>query len=218
MAGKLFGVTFKERTDLPSITPTCAPSRCAARTAATSACSSATTSRGPPSARAPGCRACASSTSSTAGHAPDHRQRHELRQGRAGRADAAQRRRCAHPVPRVRPRPARPAVQRDLSALSGTSVERDFVELPSQLYEHWLERPEVLRKFARHDKTGEPMPEALLQALKAARNFNQGFATVDIWPPPSSTSTCTCWRAPTSSTSTRSRPKTLARSACRTRS
>lgn len=63
--------------------------------------------------------------------------------------------------------------------LSGTSVERDFVELPSQLYEHWMMRPEVLRKFARHAKTGKAVPEALLGKIKAARNFNQGFATVE---------------------------------------
>jgi peptidyl-dipeptidase Dcp len=63
--------------------------------------------------------------------------------------------------------------------VAGTSVERDFVELPSQLYEHWLERPEVLSRFGRHYKTGQPMPASLLQRLKAARNFNQGFATVE---------------------------------------
>ena len=63
--------------------------------------------------------------------------------------------------------------------ISGTSVLRDFVELPSQLYEHWLERPEVLRRFAVHHKTGEPIPEALLQKLLAARTFNQGCATVE---------------------------------------
>jgi peptidyl-dipeptidase Dcp len=64
-------------------------------------------------------------------------------------------------------------------ALSGTSVERDFVELPSQLYEHWLEQPAVLRKFAKHYKTGKTVPEALLKRIKAARTFNQGFATVE---------------------------------------
>ncbi len=64
-------------------------------------------------------------------------------------------------------------------SVSGTSVERDFVELPSQLYEHWFMRPEVLRKFARHYKTGKPVPEALLDKIKAARNFNQGFSTVE---------------------------------------
>ena len=63
--------------------------------------------------------------------------------------------------------------------ISGTSVATDFVELPSQLYEHWLEQPEVLRRFALHYQTGEPMPEPLLQRLIAARNFDQGFATVE---------------------------------------
>ena len=63
--------------------------------------------------------------------------------------------------------------------ISGTNVARDFVEFPSQLYEHWLEQPEVLRRFALHYKTGEPMPEALLAKLLAARRFNQGFATVE---------------------------------------
>ncbi|MGZ5867308.1 MAG: M3 family metallopeptidase, partial [Xanthobacteraceae bacterium] len=63
--------------------------------------------------------------------------------------------------------------------ISGTRVATDFVELPSQLYEHWLERPEILRAFARHYKTGAPMPEELIAKLKAARTFNQGFATVE---------------------------------------
>jgi peptidyl-dipeptidase Dcp len=64
-------------------------------------------------------------------------------------------------------------------SLSGTSVPRDFVELPSQLYEHWLEQPEVLRRYAVHASTGEPIPERLLRKLIAARNFGQGFATVE---------------------------------------
>jgi peptidyl-dipeptidase Dcp len=63
--------------------------------------------------------------------------------------------------------------------ISGTSVATDFVELPSQLYEHWLQQPDVLRRFARHYQTGEAMPEELLQRLIAARNFNKGFATVE---------------------------------------
>ncbi|MDP4023206.1 M3 family metallopeptidase [Methylobacterium sp. NEAU 140] len=63
--------------------------------------------------------------------------------------------------------------------LAGTAVSGDFVELPSQLYEHWLEQPEVLRTHARHHETGTPMPEALLGKLLAARTFNQGFATVE---------------------------------------
>ena len=64
--------------------------------------------------------------------------------------------------------------------LAGTNVARDFVELPSQLFEHWLEEPEVLEKFARHTETGEPMPKALLDKMVAARNFNQGFSTVEF--------------------------------------
>jgi peptidyl-dipeptidase Dcp len=63
--------------------------------------------------------------------------------------------------------------------ISGTRVATDFVELPSQLYEHWLEQPEVLRRFALHHRTGEPMPEDLLRRLLAARTFDQGFATVE---------------------------------------
>ena len=62
---------------------------------------------------------------------------------------------------------------------SGTSVRRDFVEFPSQVFEHWLEVPETLRRYARHYRTGEPLPEALLQRLLAAANFNRGFATVE---------------------------------------
>jgi peptidyl-dipeptidase Dcp len=63
--------------------------------------------------------------------------------------------------------------------VSGTAVARDFVELPSQLFEHWLEAPEVLSTHARHAETGEPMPPELLAVLIAARNFDQGFATVE---------------------------------------
>ncbi len=63
--------------------------------------------------------------------------------------------------------------------LSGTAVATDFVELPSQLYEHWLEQPQVLGRFARHHKTGEPMPKPLLDKVLKARNFDQGFATVE---------------------------------------
>jgi len=64
-------------------------------------------------------------------------------------------------------------------SISGTAVSRDFVELPSQLFEHWLSTPEVLEKHALHYKTGKPMPKALRNRLFAARNFNQGFATVE---------------------------------------
>ena len=62
---------------------------------------------------------------------------------------------------------------------SGTAVRRDFVEFPSQIFEHWMSAPETLRRYARHYRTGEPIPEDLLCRLLAARNFNQGFATVE---------------------------------------
>jgi peptidyl-dipeptidase Dcp len=65
-------------------------------------------------------------------------------------------------------------------SLSGTHVFTDFVELPSQLYEHWQEQPQVLRQFARHYQTGEPLPDDLLKRFLAARKFNQGFATVEF--------------------------------------
>ncbi|MCB1449186.1 MAG: M3 family metallopeptidase, partial [Nitratireductor sp.] len=65
-------------------------------------------------------------------------------------------------------------------SVSGTSVSRDFVELPSQLYEHWLTVPEVLKKYARHFKTGEAMPQALLDKVLAASTFNSGFQTVEF--------------------------------------
>jgi peptidyl-dipeptidase Dcp len=63
--------------------------------------------------------------------------------------------------------------------IAGTNVATDFVELPSQLFEHWLEQPQLLRRFALHYQTGAPMPEQLLTRLVAARNFNKGFATLE---------------------------------------
>lgn len=63
--------------------------------------------------------------------------------------------------------------------LSGTSVLRDFVEFPSQVYENWLMQPQILKQFAVHAETGEPMPDALLQRILDAQTFNQGFATVE---------------------------------------
>ena len=63
--------------------------------------------------------------------------------------------------------------------LSGTAVPRDYVEFPSQLLEHWVETPEVLQKFAVHYQTGKPIPEALVEKIKKASKFNQGFATVE---------------------------------------
>jgi peptidyl-dipeptidase Dcp len=64
--------------------------------------------------------------------------------------------------------------------IAGTNVALDFVELPSQLYEHWLEVPEVLEKHARHVETGEPMPADMLKRLLAAGTYDQGFATVEF--------------------------------------
>ena len=63
--------------------------------------------------------------------------------------------------------------------IAGTGVLQDWVELPSQLYEHWLERPEILTRFAVHYRTGEPMPADLLRRLIAARTFNLGCATLE---------------------------------------
>ncbi|MFC3072271.1 M3 family metallopeptidase [Shinella pollutisoli] len=65
-------------------------------------------------------------------------------------------------------------------SVSGTGVARDFVELPSQLYEHWLTVPEILTRYAVHYRTGEAMPQALLDKVLAARTFNAGFATVEF--------------------------------------
>ncbi|MGB3502843.1 MAG: M3 family metallopeptidase [Mesorhizobium sp.] len=65
-------------------------------------------------------------------------------------------------------------------SISGTSVSRDFVELPSQLYEHWLTTPEVLSTHALHHQTGQAMPAELIGKMEAARNFNAGFATVEF--------------------------------------
>ena len=65
-------------------------------------------------------------------------------------------------------------------SLAGTAVARDFVELPSQLYEHWLGVPDLMAEFARHHETGEPMPRALIGRIKAAGTFNQGFATTEF--------------------------------------
>ena len=63
--------------------------------------------------------------------------------------------------------------------LSGTSVLRDFVELPSQLYEHWLSQPEILKKFALHHETNEPISDELLSKLFASKKFNLGFETIE---------------------------------------
>jgi peptidyl-dipeptidase Dcp len=63
--------------------------------------------------------------------------------------------------------------------LAGTQVARDYVEFPSQLLEHWLATPEVLNRFALHYQTGAPIPKALVEKIEKAKNFNQGFNTVE---------------------------------------
>ncbi len=65
-------------------------------------------------------------------------------------------------------------------SVSGTAVSRDFVELPSQLYEHWLTVPAILARHALHHETGQAMPAALVEKMLAARNFDAGFATVEF--------------------------------------
>ncbi|MGI4860981.1 MAG: M3 family metallopeptidase [Janthinobacterium lividum] len=67
--------------------------------------------------------------------------------------------------------------------LAGTSVLRDFVELPSQIFENWALEPEVLRRHARHVETGEPLPEALLERCVRARQFDQGWQTLQYVAP-----------------------------------
>ncbi len=62
---------------------------------------------------------------------------------------------------------------------AGTSVPRDFVEYPSQVNEMWVAWPEILKNYAKHYKTGEPLPQALLDKVKASEKFNQGFATTE---------------------------------------
>lgn len=63
--------------------------------------------------------------------------------------------------------------------LSGTSVPRDFVELPSQIMENWASHPDVLKMFGKHYQTGEPIPQELIDKLEASKHFNQGFTTVE---------------------------------------
>ena len=65
-------------------------------------------------------------------------------------------------------------------SISGTSVSRDFVELPSQLFEHWLTVPDILKGFAVHHETGAPLPQDLLDRMRAAEKFNKGFANVEF--------------------------------------
>ena len=67
----------------------------------------------------------------------------------------------------------------EYASQSGTSVPRDYVEFPSQVMENWMTQPEVLAQFAKHYKTGEVIPTELVKKIQAASKFNQGFATVE---------------------------------------
>lgn len=66
------------------------------------------------------------------------------------------------------------------NGLSGTAVARDFVELPSQIYEHWAFHPDVLKMYAKHYITGEVIPDELIKKMEEAQNFNQGFTTTEL--------------------------------------
>ncbi|MCK4999678.1 MAG: hypothetical protein KAS23_09085, partial [Anaerohalosphaera sp.] len=68
---------------------------------------------------------------------------------------------------------------RTYESLTGTSVARDFVELPSQIMENWASEPDVLRSYARHYKTGESIPQELIDKIQNARHFNKGFEEVE---------------------------------------
>ncbi|MCM1484049.1 MAG: M3 family metallopeptidase [Muribaculaceae bacterium] len=67
-----------------------------------------------------------------------------------------------------------------LRSQAGTNVDRDFVELPSQITEHWAMEPELLKTYARHYKTGEVIPDELIKKLDAAATHNQGFTTTEL--------------------------------------
>jgi len=64
-------------------------------------------------------------------------------------------------------------------SLAGTATPRDFVEFPSQVMQNWIREPDILRMFARHHETGEPIPEDIIERIVASNKFNQGFATVE---------------------------------------
>lgn len=70
--------------------------------------------------------------------------------------------------------------QASLRSQAGTNVDRDFVELPSQIHEHWALEPELLKTYARHYKTGEVIPDALVKKLQESSTHNQGFTTTEL--------------------------------------
>ena len=178
VAGRLFGLSFSERPDVPVYHPDVR-----AFEVSDSAGNHVGLFLGDyfarPSKRSGAWKSAYRRQERLAGDIGDRGQRHELRQGLRRHPSPAVVRRCTHIVSRVRPRSARPAVERDLSLNLRHLGGRDFVELPSQLYEHWLLTPEVLSKFARHYRTDEPMPAHMIEKLRAASTFNQGFATVE---------------------------------------
>ena len=107
-------------------------------------------------------------------------QRLQLLQGRRGRAGAAVAGRCPHPVPRVRPRPARPAARTSSIPRSpAPACSPTSSSCPRSSTSTGRSGPRCCRHFARHYKTGEPLPDDLLKRFLAARKFNQGFATVE---------------------------------------
>ena len=67
-----------------------------------------------------------------------------------------------------------------LKSQAGTNVDRDFVELPSQIHEHWAFQPELLRTYAHHYKTGETIPEELIEKIQASSKHNSGFRTAEL--------------------------------------
>ncbi len=122
-------------------------------------------------------------------HRRSSRNNSQLREGQARRAGADLVGRRRDHVPRVRPRPARPELRRDLSvALAGTNVARDFVEFPSQLNEHWLLTRPVLEQFAVHYKTGKPIPAELVGQDREGQDLQPGLLDASsTWPRPSTT-------------------------------
>lgn len=66
------------------------------------------------------------------------------------------------------------------AGISGTNVTRDFVELPSQIMEHWATAPEVLKMYAKHYRTGETIPDSLIEKIQSVGTFNQGFMTTEL--------------------------------------
>ena len=178
-AYKLFGLSFERRKDIAPGIPTCRRGRCAAPTAAMSACSSATISRAPSKRSGAWMTTLRDQEKLTGDIRPLVVNVMNFNKGGDGQPtllsfDDA--RTLFHEFGH-----ALHGLLSDVTypMVAGTNVLTDWVELPSQLYEHWLEQPEILRRFAIHYRTGRAIPDDLLKRLLAARTFNQGFATVE---------------------------------------